>query len=67
MKEFIPSQDFVKNTMASIRRMEQRRRHRGVSAIRVVVQYIGAASAVLIGIVNLIRLLATVYAPVICR
>ncbi len=66
MKEFIPSRDFVKNTMAGIRRIEHRRQP-GASLMRAVVQYGGALCAILLGLVNLARLLATVYAPVVCR
>jgi SRSO17 transposase len=68
MKEFNPSPDFVKNTMARIQHIEeQRQRKWRKSAIRVAAQYTGAAGAMLIGIVNLVRLFAMVYAPVVCH
>ena len=68
MKDFNPSSDFVKMTMARVQHIEeQRKKQWRESAIGLIAQYVGAIIAIVIGIVNLIRLFATIYAPVVCH
>jgi hypothetical protein len=70
MKEFTSSPDFVEKTMAAVRAVEAEEKSPRLSwymMMRPVAGYAGAAGALLIGIVNLLRLLAAVYAPVVCH
>jgi hypothetical protein len=68
MKEFTPSPHFVHNTMVSIRQIEgSKRKPKGLAAMSVIVQYTGMAGVLLVGIINLLRLLAAVYAPIVCH
>jgi hypothetical protein len=70
MKEFTPSPDFVENTMAAVRAIEVDEKSTRLSwymIIRPVAGYAGAAGALLLGLVNLLRILAAVYAPVACH
>jgi hypothetical protein len=68
MKEFIPTPHFVHNTMVSIRQIEgSKRMHKGLAAMSVIVQYTGMAGVLLVGIINLLRLFAAVYAPIVCH
>jgi hypothetical protein len=68
MKEFTPSPHFVHNTMVGIRQIEESRvKPKGLAVVSSFLQNIGIAGALLVGIVNLIRLLAAVYAPIVCH
>ncbi len=70
MKEFMPSPDFVEKTMAAIRAAETQERAPRLpwfSVARPIAGYVGAAGALLIGAVNLLRLLGALYAPVVCH
>jgi hypothetical protein len=68
MKEFTPTPDFIQKTMSHILRIkEETPRVWLYSSRRSIAGYAGAAGALLIGIVNLVRLLATLYAPVVCH
>jgi|WetSurMetagenome_2_1015567.scaffolds.fasta_scaffold258005_2 hypothetical protein len=68
MKEFTPSPHFVHNTMASIRQIEKSKRmHKGFAAVSATMRYAGMVGALLVGIINLLRLLAAVYAPIVCH
>jgi hypothetical protein len=68
MKEFMPSPDFVKNTMEAIRAIEVKKPQLSWEAtIRSIAGYAGAAGALIIGIINLLRFIATVYAPIGCH
>jgi hypothetical protein len=68
MNEFTPPPDFVQNTMERIRRIEGKSpRFLGNRTIGLLAGYVGAAGALLIGIVNLLRMLIAIYAPVVCH
>jgi hypothetical protein len=68
MKEISPSPNFVENVMAELYRSETKEyRPFTASAIGTIIVHAGTAVAVLIGIVNCIRLFASVYAPIACR
>jgi hypothetical protein len=68
MKEFTPSPHFVHNTMVSIRQIEESKvKHKGLAVVSSSMQYIGIAGALFIGIINLLRLFAAVYAPIVCH
>lgn len=68
MTEFIPSENFVEKTMTRIRMAEEKKG--GLVKIQIFqiwVKYAGAAGVILVGVANIMRFLATIYAPVVCH
>jgi hypothetical protein len=70
MDEFKPSAEFVAITMKKIAVIPVKRsfmQRLSLAGTHGFIRYVCPAGALLVGIVNLVRLLATVYAPSICH
>jgi hypothetical protein len=69
MKAFEPSPDFVKNTMEKIHALDGAvsRPLPRLFYLRAALQFGVSAGTLLLGAINMVRLLVTIYAPAVCH
>ncbi len=71
MKEFNPSKGFVSRVMKDVHAYEKKKETDLPLSLKIIsykpIRYAMSAFGILLGIINLIRMYFTVFAPVVCR